>query len=50
MSPPSQEVVGPKYRSEDEKPLATVSNQCAHENVIILPQTTQLIALLTYVE
>ena len=41
--------VGPDYRPEEEKPTATVSTQIAHENVHILPQTPQLIALLTYV-
>jgi len=39
--------VGPEYRSEGEKPTATVSTQVTHSNVTILPQTSQLIALLT---
>ena len=39
--------VGPDYRPEDEKPTATVSTQISHDNVHILPQTPQLIALLT---
>lgn len=43
---PSQ-CLGPKYRAEGEKPTATVSKQLRHENVHVLPQTPQLIALLT---
>jgi uracil phosphoribosyltransferase len=39
--------VGPEYRSESEKPTATVSTQVSHENVHVLAQTPQLIALLT---
>jgi uracil phosphoribosyltransferase len=39
--------VGPDYRPEDEKPTATVSKKVPYENVHILPQTPQLIALLT---
>ena len=41
--------LGPEYKRNDEKPSATVSTKVAHENVTILPQTPQLIALLTYV-
>ena len=41
--------VGPSYRSREEKPTATVSRDVAYENVHILPQTPQLISLLTYV-
>jgi uracil phosphoribosyltransferase len=41
--------VGPEYRSESEKPTATVSTQVAHDNVHVLAQTPQLIALLTCV-
>jgi uracil phosphoribosyltransferase len=39
--------VGPDYR--EEKPTATVSTSVEYENVHILPQTPQLIALLTQV-
>lgn len=45
---PSQSV-GPDYRSEKQKPIATVSTEVKFENVHVLPQTPQLIALLTYV-
>lgn len=45
---PSQSV-GPQYRPDGQKPTATVSTEVSHENVHILPQTPQLIALLTYV-
>lgn len=44
---PSQNM-GPDYRSEEDKPAATVSTQVSHENVHVLTQTPQLIALLTY--
>ncbi|KAI9850470.1 MAG: Uracil phosphoribosyltransferase, synthesizes UMP from uracil [Thelocarpon superellum] len=47
--PPTQGV-GPEYRPDEQKPTATVSNAISYENVHILPQTPQLIALLTYVE
>lgn len=40
--------VGPDYRSETQKPTATVSTEISYDNVHILPQTPQLIALLTY--
>lgn len=39
--------VGPDYRSPSQKPIATVSVEVEHDNVITLPQTPQLIALLT---
>ncbi|KAI1462214.1 uracil phosphoribosyltransferase [Annulohypoxylon moriforme] len=39
--------VGPDYRSPSQKPIATVSTEVEHDNVITLPQTPQLIALLT---
>ena len=39
--------VGPDYRTESQKPTATVSTEVEYENVITLPQTPQLIALLT---
>ncbi|KAL8827377.1 MAG: hypothetical protein Q9191_003226 [Dirinaria sp. TL-2023a] len=41
--------VGPDYRPEAQKPTATVSTEVSHENVHILPQTPQLIALLTMI-
>lgn len=41
---PSQ-CLGPDYRAE--KPTATVSKHVKHDNVHVLPQTPQLIALLT---
>ncbi|KAK6075322.1 uracil phosphoribosyltransferase [Seiridium cupressi] len=41
--------VGPDYRSESQKPTATVSTQVKYDNVITLPQTPQLIALLTII-
>jgi len=41
--------VGPAYRPEEEKPTATVSREVSQENVHVLPQTPQLIALLTCV-
>jgi uracil phosphoribosyltransferase len=40
--------VGPFYRPEGEKPTATVSKEVSFENVHVLSQTPQLIALLTY--
>lgn len=39
--------VGPFYRPDGEKPTATVSKALPYENVHVLPQTPQLIALLT---
>lgn len=39
--------VGPFYRPDGEKPTATVSKDVSYENVHVLPQTPQLIALLT---
>ncbi|KAI0472037.1 uracil phosphoribosyltransferase-domain-containing protein [Xylariaceae sp. FL0804] len=41
--------VGPDYRSPSQKPSATVSTAVQHENVVTLPQTPQLIALLTMI-
>jgi uracil phosphoribosyltransferase len=41
--------VGPAYRPETEKPKATVSRPVPQENVHILSQTPQLIALLTII-
>lgn len=46
-TPSPAQGVGPTYRSEDEKPTATVSKEVSYENVHILSQTPQLIALLT---
>ena len=40
--------VGPDYRPNAQKPTATVSTKVSYENVHVLPQTPQLIALLTY--
>ncbi|THX02642.1 uracil phosphoribosyltransferase [Aureobasidium pullulans] len=45
---PSQ-CLGPNYRAEGEKPTATVSKKVRHDNVHVLPQTPQLIALLTMI-
>jgi len=39
--------LGPSYKPAEEKPTATVSTKLSHDNVTILPQTPQLIALLT---
>jgi len=41
--------VGPDYRPEAEKPTATTSKEVSHETVHVLPQTPQLIALLTMI-
>ncbi|KAI9714762.1 MAG: Uracil phosphoribosyltransferase, synthesizes UMP from uracil [Bogoriella megaspora] len=41
--------VGPEYRPPGQKPTATVSKPVNHDNVHILPQTSQLIALLTMI-
>lgn len=51
-TPPQQapsQCMGPEYRRESEKPTATVSTQVSHDNIHILPQTPQLISLLTCV-
>ena len=47
-SPPAQGV-GPVYKPDGEKPTATVSQAVPYDNVHVLPQTPQLIALLTQV-
>jgi len=39
--------IGPEYRSLNEKPKATVSKTLDLDNLQVLPQTPQLIALLT---
>lgn len=44
--PPSQPL-GPGYRDEAQRPTATVSKPIPQDNVFILEQTPQLIALLT---
>jgi len=41
--------LGPGYRSDKQKPVATVSTEVPFENVHTLPQTPQLIALLTMI-
>jgi len=41
--------LGPDYRPEEHKPKATVSHPVKSENVHVLPQTPQLIALLTMI-
>jgi uracil phosphoribosyltransferase len=41
--------VGPEYRDHQQKPNATVSVNVNLDNVHVLPQTPQLIALLSYV-
>lgn len=48
QTPPTQ-TVGPDYRSQNQKPSATVSKEVPFDNVHVLPQTPQLIALLSYV-
>ncbi|KAJ9642902.1 Uracil phosphoribosyltransferase, synthesizes UMP from uracil [Coniosporium apollinis] len=49
QNPAPSKCVGPEYRSSNEKPTATVSTEVSYENVHILPQTPQLIALLTMI-
>ena len=44
---PPVRCIGPEYRSASQKPTATVSKEVPHENVHVLQQTPQLIALLT---
>ena len=41
--------VGPDYRPDEQKPTATVSTKITVDTVHVLPQTPQLIALLTSV-
>lgn len=41
--------LGPDYVPKEEKPTATVSTNISYDNVHILAQTPQLIALMTYV-
>ncbi|GAM90868.1 hypothetical protein ANO11243_089140 [Dothideomycetidae sp. 11243] len=47
--PTPSQCIGPDYRNESQKPTATVSKRVAHDNVHVLPQTPQLIALLTMI-
>lgn len=46
-APSPAQGVGPLYRPDGEKPTATVSKEVSYDNVHVLPQTPQLIALLT---
>lgn len=39
--------VGPDYRPPSQNPMATVSTEVQFDTVTVLPQTPQLIALLT---
>ncbi|QQK44984.1 Cytosine deaminase-uracil phosphoribosyltransferase fusion protein [Penicillium digitatum] len=48
-APSPAQGVGPLYRPDGEKPTATVSKEVSYENVHVLPQTPQLIALLTMI-
>ncbi|KAL6849728.1 Uracil phosphoribosyltransferase, synthesizes UMP from uracil [Amphichorda felina] len=41
------QTVGPDFKSRDQKPTATVSTEVNYDNVCVLPQTPQLIALLS---
>lgn len=41
--------VGPEYKDSKDLPTATVSTEIPHDNVHILPQTSQLISLLTII-
>ncbi|RKF77862.1 Uracil phosphoribosyltransferase [Golovinomyces cichoracearum] len=45
----TKQSVGPDYRPSQQKPTATVSTSVPFENVHVLPQTPQLIALLTMI-
>lgn len=46
---PVKKDVGPAYVPKEEKPTATISTDIAYDNVLILPQTPQLIALMTLI-
>ncbi|KAL8972574.1 MAG: hypothetical protein Q9183_000467 [Haloplaca sp. 2 TL-2023] len=46
---PPAHCLGPSYRPKTEKPTATVSTAVAYDNVHVLSQTPQLIALLTII-
>ncbi len=47
VKPAPTQCVGPNYREEKEKPTAVVSAGVECDTVTILPQTPQLIALLS---
>lgn len=47
--PSPKQSVGPDYRPDKQKPTATVSTEVSYPTVHVLPQTPQLIALLTCV-
>jgi uracil phosphoribosyltransferase len=47
VKPAPTQCVGPDYRSESQKPTAAVSTGVEFDTVTILPQTPQLIALLS---
>ncbi|GAB0135513.1 UPRTase [Epichloe bromicola] len=47
--PTSTQCIGPSHRPAGQKPSATVSAEVAFENVRVLPQTPQLIALLSMI-
>ncbi|KAL2151988.1 hypothetical protein VTH82DRAFT_5172 [Thermothelomyces myriococcoides] len=49
IKPAPTQCVGPVYRSESQKPTAAVSADVEFDTVTILPQTPQLIALLSII-
>ncbi|KAK4127704.1 PRTase-like protein [Parathielavia appendiculata] len=49
VRPAPTQCVGPDYRSESQKPTAAVSTDVKVDTVTILPQTPQLIALLSII-
>ncbi|PHH58453.1 hypothetical protein CDD81_5807 [Ophiocordyceps australis] len=49
MGTPFYEAVGPRHQTQDQKPLATLSAKVPFDNVHVLPQTPQLIALLSII-
>ncbi|KAF1813490.1 uracil phosphoribosyltransferase [Eremomyces bilateralis CBS 781.70] len=49
MSKTPSRGMGPEYRPEEQRPIATVSTEVPHPNVHVLSQTPQLIALLTMI-
>ncbi|KAL2140612.1 hypothetical protein VTI28DRAFT_3576 [Corynascus sepedonium] len=49
VKPAPTQCVGPVYRSESQKPTAAVSTGVEFDTVTILPQTPQLIALLSII-
>ncbi|KND88493.1 Uracil phosphoribosyltransferase [Tolypocladium ophioglossoides CBS 100239] len=49
MAAAPRQCVGPGHRSQDQKPSATVSAKVPFDNVHVLPQTPQLIALLSMI-